>query len=295
MFTFLKAPSILGLRPTGVERLADVLLEEGLAAPYPSARYMEVEPFNHLYAADRDEDGMINAPALRDFSVRLKNALLQVLRNHSFPVVLGGDCSILIGSMLALKTTGKYGLVTFDGHADFYLPSQSPTGEAADMDIALVTGRGPDALTDIEGRGPYVPDERVIHVGQRDEDETMQYGSMQLSQTSIRRYGLEKILGLGAEKTASHIKADMRQAAADGFWVHLDTDVIHDDENPAVDYRLPGGLRIASCERIVGELLESGMVTGLSVSIYNPKLDPGRQVGKRLARLIRDVLSKLAV
>ncbi len=87
----------------------------------------------------------------------------------------------------------------------------------------------------------------------------------------------------------------MQQLSADGFWIHLDTDVIRDDENPAVDYRIPGGLCISCCERLIDALLASRRITGLSVSIYNPKLDPDRKVGKRLAMLLKNVLSKLVV
>lgn len=57
-------------------------------------------------------------------------------------MVLGGDCSILLACMLALKERGVYGLAHVDAHADFYQPEAEPAGEAASMDLALVVGRG---------------------------------------------------------------------------------------------------------------------------------------------------------
>jgi arginase len=80
-------------------------------------------------------------------------------------VVLGGDCSILLGNLLALKRRGRYGLLFMDGHADFYNPEANSNGEAASMELALATGRGPDVLTSIESSGPLVNDQDVVAFG----------------------------------------------------------------------------------------------------------------------------------
>ena len=292
MIQIIKAPSILGLRPTGVELLADTLLRNGLSV-YVTAQapLLEVADLNHLYSLKRDDSGMINAEPLRDFSIRLKEAVAAAMRQRRFPVVLGGDCSILLGTLPAMKETGTYGLVTLDAHADFYLPSQSVTGEAADMDIVLVTGRGPKILTDIDGLGPYVEDNHVIHVGQRDEEETIRYGASQISDTAITCYGLDMIHSQGIEAAAGHILADMKRMDVEGFWLHLDTDIIDDEENPAVDYRLPGGLRLSECGYLLGALIKSRLTKGLSVSIYNPKLDTNGLAGKGIAKMLQKVLS----
>jgi arginase len=79
-----------------------------------------------------------------------------VLDRREFPLILGGDCSILLGAVLALRRRGRFGLLFIDGHADFYQPEANPNGEAASMDLAFVTGHGPPLLTDLEGRGPLV-------------------------------------------------------------------------------------------------------------------------------------------
>jgi arginase len=85
-----------------------------------------------------------------------------------FPVVLGGDCSIMLGCLLALRRRGRHGLLFLDGHADFYQPEAEPDGEAASMELALATGRGPVVVTDLEGRRPLVRDEDVVVLGRRD-------------------------------------------------------------------------------------------------------------------------------
>ena len=82
----------------------------------------------------------LNAEAIREFSLELSNVVLRVLGKKQFPIVLGGDCDIVIGPLLTLRHYGRYGLFFIDGHADFYQPEASVTGEVADMDLAIVSG-----------------------------------------------------------------------------------------------------------------------------------------------------------
>ena len=102
-------------------------------------------------------EGDRNAEAIAAFSVDLANRLGTVIESGRQAVVLGGDCSILVGNMLALKRRGRYGLVFLDAHSDFRHPGNAPAiGAAAGEDLAIVTGRGDARLTDLEGFGPYV-------------------------------------------------------------------------------------------------------------------------------------------
>ena len=137
------APSILGLRPSGVERLADTLLSAGLNNLADSAGPVFVHDLNQYYDAERDlVTQCLNPSLIFDYSVSLGEQVNKTTEAGFFPIVLGGDCSILIGIMAGLKSRGRYGLVFMDAHADFYLPEESPTGEVADMDLAIVTGEG---------------------------------------------------------------------------------------------------------------------------------------------------------
>ena len=76
-------------------------------------------------------------------------------------------------------------------HVDFYGPEKSITGEVADMDLAIVTGRGPEELTNIHSKRPYVCDNHVIHIGQRDWHETKKYGSQDIKETPIISFDFE--------------------------------------------------------------------------------------------------------
>ena len=93
---------------------------------------------------------------------QLAEKVTEVFRQDKLPIVLGGDCSNVIGCMLALRRMGRYGLFFIDGHSDFYQAEAEPKGEVASMDLAIVSGRGPNILTDIDGLHPLVRDEDVV-------------------------------------------------------------------------------------------------------------------------------------
>ncbi|HEV8456240.1 MAG TPA: arginase family protein, partial [Gemmatimonadales bacterium] len=118
-FAVIDAPSVLGLRPTGVEHLPGALKAAGLLAALNADYAGQVEP--PPYDPGRDPETLIlNPDALRAYALRLAAAVADVLRQGRFPLVLGGDCSNIIGIMLALRRARRYGLCFIDGHADFY-------------------------------------------------------------------------------------------------------------------------------------------------------------------------------
>lgn len=111
-------------------------------------------------------DGVRNEQAIQRFFLRLADRVTALLDQGTFPLVLGGDCSILLGNMLALRRRGRYGLIFIDAHSDLRHPGNSDAvGSAAGEDLAPVTGRG-DVLANLEGRRPLVLDGDVVAIGQ---------------------------------------------------------------------------------------------------------------------------------
>ena len=285
------APSILGLKLNGVEKLGEALLSNGLKEKlYSTNPIIHVPTLNHLYSYQRDvHTSMLNQEPLKEFSLSLQNAIRKNLPENKFALVLGGDCSILIGIMSALKAHGTYGLFFVDAHADFYEPEKSTTGEAADMDLALITGRGPALLTNIDHAMPYVKDEHVIHIGQRDMEEAAKFGSQDIRSTSIKYFDFPFIQAFGVQKTVDLVKEYVSHIKTDGFWIHFDTDVIADESNPAVEYHLPGGLSFEQCENILKQLIKEYEIVGMSVTIFNPNLDKEGKIGQRLTECISNI------
>jgi len=201
-FAIIDAPSILGLKSIGVEQLPEALkaagLQTGLNAEY--AGLVTPPPYN----SKRDpETLLLNPEGLRTYAQQLAQAVTRVLKQGKFPIVLGGDCSNLIGCLLALRRLGRFGLVFIDGHADFYQPEAEPNGEVASMDLAIVSGRGPAVLTDIDGLKPLMRDEDIVLFGYRDAEQQREYGSQDVRTTAIHAFDLERVCSMGIAAAAN--------------------------------------------------------------------------------------------
>jgi arginase len=285
----IEAPSILGLRPTGVETLPDALDRAGLSRSLHARKAGRVE--SGAYSNKRDpETGFLNAREIVDYARRLAAEVGSVLEMGQFPLVLGGDCSILLGSMLALKRRGRHGLLFLDGHMDFYQPEANINGEVASSDLALVTGRGPTLLTAYDGDRPLVADEDVVAFGFRDEDEAQSYGSQPLP-PALKACSLVDVRRIGADAAAREAIAIISGHGAHGYWIHFDADVLDDAIMPAVDYRMPNGLTWTEIEAVLHIALEHPQAAGMQVTILNPTLDADGQIVRAFAGMLSRCLS----
>jgi arginase len=287
-YAIVEAPSNLGLKPTGVEMLPERLIDYGLSERLQARRAPRVVPPPYRFERDAVTQ-TLNAAAIAEWSQTLANAVEDVLDAGEFPIVLGGDCSILLGPMLALKRRGRYGLLFIDGHADFYQPEANPNGEAASMDLAFVTGHGPVLLTDLEGRRPLVHAEDAFAFGFRDAEEQAQYGSQPLP-PNLRAFDLATVRRMGVAAAAGAAVRHLTRPEVDGFFVHVDADSLNDDIMPAVDYRLPDGLSWTELETSIRIAVESGKAVGVEITIYNPNLDRDGSAGRGLVHALVNAL-----
>lgn len=287
----IEAPSILGLKPSGVEMLPDALKQAGLIEGLQADDAVRLEA--PAYNPERDTATLLlNLYSIRAFSLQLAEKVIEVRRKGHFPVVLGGDCSILIGCMLALRRLGQYGLFFIDGHADFYQPEAEPNGEVASMELALVSGRGPAVLTDFAGLKPLVQDKAIVAFGYRDQEEQQGHGSQDIGETAIHTFDLAQVHALGSALAAQQALERLQNNQLDGFWIHLDADVLDDAMMPAVDYRLPGGLHWAELSGVLKSLMASGQAVGITITIFNPKLDPDGSIARAFTQSIIAGLSQ---
>jgi arginase len=286
-FSILDAPSILGLRPTGVENLPEALKAAGLVEALKAQYLGRVQPLLS-YSSERDQlTQILNGDAIRAFSLQLAESITEVVRRrNSFIIVLGGDCSIIIGTLLALRRLGRHGLFFIDGHADSYQPEASITGEVADMDLAIISGRGPDMLTNIDGLSPYVKDEDIVVFGYRDAEQASSYGSQDVRDTNMHVYDISRVNELGVSYGSFQALRKLLENEINGFWIHLDADVLDDSIMPAVDYRLAGGLSLSELSGLLRILYSSGYAIGMSVTIFNPNLDSDGSIARRFVSSI---------
>lgn len=281
----LDAPSNLGLSPPasgrdpGVGGLPRALRDLGIVERLGAVDAGAVPPYP--YAAEwREGHGVRNAEAIKRFSLDLAGRVGALLAEGRFPLVLGGDCSILLGNTLALRRLGRFGLVFLDGHLDFRHPGNAAfVGAAAGEDLALATGRGDGRLADIDGLGPYVRDRDVVAVGEREDDPA----TRDIRATAITVWDLAEVRRRGAAAVGRQTVDRMRGSGVRGFWVHLDADVLDDAVMPAVDSRQPDGLGYDELGKLLRPLFGSRLAAGLEVTILDPTLDPDGTIVARFA------------
>lgn len=290
----LDAPSNLGLRPPlpgvvpGCYKLAGALRDQRLLERLGASEGGVVVPPRYDRGDWKPGDGVFNAPAMAAYSRRLADRLEIHLHNGEFPVVLGGDCSILLGAALALRRTGRHGLAFLDGHSDFrHAGNSDGIGAAAGEDLALVTGRGQRDLTDIDGLGPYVRDEDVSILGIRDDEEDRD----ELAGLNIQYAVVEDIRRDGAEAVARMALSRLESRELDGFWVHLDADVLDPSIMPAVDSPDPNGLTADEVSRLLRTLAASPRCVGFQLTVYDPDLDPDATGAALLADILEHALA----
>jgi arginase len=282
------APSNLGLRPPGADkvpgvyRLASSLRSRGIVSRLGALDGGGVTPPPYTPNLD-PETTVLNGKTVGELSVELAAKIDAVLEDGHFPLVLGGDCSILLGSMLALRLRGRFGLVFLDGHLDFGHPGNSEVvGAAAGADLALVTGREPEQLTNIDGLGPLVRDADVVALGEREDYPEWR----DIHGTEITVWDLQEVRALGAAEAGRRAVEKMEAGGVEGFWIHLDADVLDDAVMPAVDSRQPDGLSYVELVELLRAALSSDLAVGVQVTIFDPELDPTGQIAEGFASAI---------
>jgi arginase len=177
----------------------------------------------------RDPDtGVVGAGEVRRASIEIASGVREVLDFRERPLVLGGDCTLLLGVFQAVPPGS--GLWFVDGHADFFDGESSPTGEAADMDLAILTGHGPPGL--LEGEGPLVEPAAVVLLGHRPAGlhPDVARENARLDPAILAITALE-VRERGAARVGTDAAARLEERPA---WLHLDLDVLDERVLPAV-------------------------------------------------------------
>ncbi len=288
----LDAPSNLGLRPPaegstpGVYKLAGALRDQNLLERLGATDAGVVTPPRYV-SAWKPGDGVRNGAAIGRYSVTLAERIERIVGDGAVPLVLGGDCSILLGAMLALRRQGRFGVAYLDAHSDFRHPGNAPAvGAAAGEDLALVTGRG-DELANLEGLGPLVKDEDVVVLGVRGQDE----GLPEMSSAGMSVVTTATVCERGPERVAAEVIDGFAAGGVDGFWIHCDVDVLDERVMPAVDTPEPGGLEFEELERLLAALLRSELAAGIQITIFDPDLDEDGALADRLAGCLVDAFA----
>ena len=234
------------------------------------------------------ESGVIAIDDVLAMTGAVIEAVASLTGEKRAPFVMGGCCSLVPAVLAgAQRSLGDVGLVYLDGHLDLYDGTTSPTGEAADMPISVVLGRGP--ATWVEAVGTSTGAGRVWLVGPRDLEEALTYGHPHPRDIpGLTHIDADTIRERGASTVGTSVAHDAAEGA--GFWVHLDVDVLDERAFPATDYLMDGGLEVADLTDLLRPLLTSPACVGVSVGCFNPDKDPDGANGAALADAFRTSL-----
>ena len=275
--------------------MPQVLVDSGLTEGVLFAKHLVLPEPTYAFEPD-DVSGIRNHQQLVRYTCRLDEEITATLRADRLPIVIGGDCSVLLGAAVALKRLGRFGLVHLDGHSDFGHEGNwgKPYPSIAGADLAVVTGRGPDTLTNLDGLKPYFRDEDVVQIGEKDDSADPDYWFKDFPLTAIHRLPLTLVRQHGIEAELNNLVPKLAAAPTEGFWLHVDLDVLDSALMPAVDSPEDLGLTWDELDNVLGRLLRSPQFVGLNVGIYDPELDPARDFARQIVGIFRRHLLGLA-
>ncbi len=217
-----------------------------------------------------------------DLSNEISQRVGTMIERGSFPLLLGGDCSMLVGIISAfIQRDAEIGLVFLDGHADFHYPDTSPTGDPADMELAVITGRGPEKIVRIAGKYPLLNDENVVVYGIRAWD--------LIAESDIRIYDKNLLTEIGVTRAVEEGLEDFNQRRLP-CWLHFDVDVLDPEFMPVMFPEL-GGLTFNEVLEFLSHVMAVSHIIGMSITCYHPMLDLDGSASERLVTLLSNVFS----
>ncbi len=294
------APSNLGLRPLrpghvpGAWRAPDALIEAGLRSAVQSTS--ETVMTRPPYSPEAVEGTRLrNGVEMRRFNLELAEHVSAAFDRNAFSLVIGGDCSILLGCLAGIRKSTPLSLLHIDGHSDFRHPGNyDPSvtlGAAAGMDLALATGRGEALMTEWPGvTGPLLQDQCVVQLGER---ETLDKDWVwpDVLDTEITVIDVHEAVAQGSSKTIGKIEAILQRGADRPIWLHLDVDVMDQAIMPAVDSPGSPGLSPEFLVSVCRHVLTHHPCAGMTVTVFDPDLDPAGEYASLIVKLLKDVFA----
>lgn len=284
------APSTFGQKKLGVNLGPDAIRYAGLLSRLKKMGLdvidkgnievptLDVEKFNS------DQEGLRNYDEIVTVSENLSKATSEIVEKGNFPLTLGGDHSIAVGSISGISQHYEnLGVIWYDAHGDLNVPEESPSGNIHGMPLRILAGDGPDELVNINDFTPKVKPENIVLIGMRDLDEgerkyIKDKNIKTFTMADIDRFGIQEVI----ERSLEYLKS----RNIDGLHFSLDVDALDPAETPGTGTRVMGGLSYRESHFALELLNESKLVTSMDLVEVNPLIDNSNHTAEQAVALL---------
>lgn len=283
------APSTFGQRKLGVNLGPDAIRYVGIVARIEAIGLTVKDSGNinvpelNLNKFNSEQQGLRNLEEIIETSETLSQSVSNSLSNNHFPLILGGDHSIAIGSISGVsKHYENLGVIWYDAHGDLNIPEESPSGNIHGMPLRILAGDGDDKLVNIANYAPKVKPENIVLIGMRDLDVgERQYikdnNIKTYTMAEVDRYGIKQVI----EETIDYLKEK-----TDGIHLSLDVDALDPVETPGTGTRVLGGLTYRESHFALELLHNSNLVTSMDLVEVNPLIDHNNDTAEQAVGLV---------
>ncbi|SCT33428.1 arginase [Staphylococcus caeli] len=283
------APATFGQRKLGVNLGPDAIRYAGLVARI-SAIGHDVKDSGNIQLPELDlnkfnseQQGLRNLDEIVETSTRLSDAVSNSIENNHFPLIIGGDHSIAIGSISGISKHYKnLGVIWYDAHGDLNVPEESPSGNIHGMPLRVLVGEGDEQLVNISNYTPKVKPENIVLIGMRDLDVgerryIKEHNIKTYTMAEVDRYGIKQVM----EETIDYLKDK-----TDGIHLSLDVDALDPVETPGTGTRVLGGLTYRESHFAMELLHNSKLITSMDLVEVNPLIDHNNDTAEQAVGLV---------
>ena len=285
------APSSAAAFLPGSEKAPAALRAAGIVERLQSVGYEVVDHGDcapQLFADDEEHRRARNLTAIVAGLTDLKTRAEVAIKSGALVLVLGGDCAQVIGLLTGARRYYKHiNLLWFDRDADLNTPATTPSGRIDGMVVAHIIGRGAPELVRFWGEPPLVREPDVTLFGLERLDLPEQEF---LAKSPLRHMAAADVQTKGASAAAREALTYLH-ADAHEFVLHVDTDVIAQEEFPSVNVPGSGGLNFAEVRASLSEFARHKNLLGLDIAQYNPDKDPDGSGAAKLVDLLVEALT----
>jgi len=246
-----------------------------------------------LEKSKHHDQKLLNLEEVLDVSEQLAKKVDEVIEQGRFPVILGGDHSISIGSIAGIrKHYQNLGVIWFDAHTDINTPETTPSGNIHGMPLAINLGLGDERLINIAKGAPFLKFENVVIIGARSIDE----GEKALIKNKkIKIFTMHEIDRMGMSKVIEETVAYLKARQVDGVHISIDLDALDPIYTPGVGTPVPGGITYRESHLAMEMLEEAKIITSCEFVEVNPILDERNKTADTAVALMGSLLGEKLV